>query len=56
MIVRRNAHTEAAMQYLIWALEDIERVGNQKAARHTRIALEALRTHRSGDKTDEHAI
>jgi hypothetical protein len=56
MIVRRNAHTEAAMQYLIWALEDIERVGNQKAARHTRIALEALRTHRSGDKTDGHAI
>jgi hypothetical protein len=23
---------EAAMQYLIWALEDIERAGNQKAA------------------------
>jgi hypothetical protein len=43
MTLHRNAHAEAAMQYLIWALEDIERSGNQKAAHHARLALEALR-------------
>jgi hypothetical protein len=51
-----NAQT--AMQYLIWALEEIERTGNQKAAKHARSALEALRegsTHGSAGTTDEHA-
>ena len=36
------------MQYLIWALEDIERAGNQKAAHHARLALEALREGAAG--------
>jgi hypothetical protein len=39
----RNANAEAAMQYLIWALEEIEKAGNKEAARHAGIALEALR-------------
>jgi len=44
MTVRRRSNAEvAAMQYLTWALEDIERIGNQKAALYTRRALEALR-------------
>ena len=55
---RRNDDALTARQYLIWALEEIEKIGNLKAARHARIALEALRRgtrHRSGDETDEHA-
>jgi hypothetical protein len=56
MTVRRNANAEAATQYLIWALEHIEKAGNQKAAHHARMALVALGTHRSSDKADEHAI
>ena len=53
-----RANAQAALQYLIWALEDIEKAGNQKAAKHARIALKALRdgsSHGSADKTDEHA-
>jgi len=38
-----NADTDAAMQYLVWALEQIERTNNQVAAHHARIALDALR-------------
>ena len=38
-----RANAQAALQYLIWALEDIEKAGNQKAAKHARIALKALR-------------
>jgi hypothetical protein len=34
-----NSHAEAAIQHLIWALEEIGKVGNQKAGRHARIAL-----------------
>jgi hypothetical protein len=34
---------QTAIQYLIWALEEIEKSGNEKAGRHTRSALEALR-------------
>jgi hypothetical protein len=58
MTGHRNANAETAMQYLAWALEDIEKTGNQKAAHHVRIALNALRkgTHRSADKTDGLAI
>jgi hypothetical protein len=40
---RRNPEAEAADQYLAWALEEIEKVGNQTAARHTRAAIGALR-------------
>lgn len=36
------------MQYLTWALEKIETMGNQKAAHHARIALEALRKGSAG--------
>jgi hypothetical protein len=43
MTVPRYSDAEAAMQYLMWALEYIEKAGNQKAAQHIRIALEALR-------------
>lgn len=43
MSFARNASTEAAVQYLTWALEQIEEAGNQEAARHARLALEALR-------------
>ncbi|MBR1133721.1 hypothetical protein [Bradyrhizobium iriomotense] len=39
----KNADAETAMQYLIWALEALEKAGNQEAVHHTRIALEALR-------------
>jgi len=35
------------MQCLIWALEEIEKGGNQKAAEHARSALDALREARS---------
>ncbi|UWU74719.1 hypothetical protein N2603_32390 [Bradyrhizobium huanghuaihaiense] len=38
-----NADAETAMQYLIWALEALEKAGSQEAVHHTRIALEALR-------------
>jgi hypothetical protein len=40
---RRSPEAEAANQYLSWALEEIEKVGNQKAARHARAAMAALR-------------
>jgi hypothetical protein len=40
---RRNPEVEAANQYLTWALEEIEKVGYQKAARHARAAMAALR-------------
>jgi hypothetical protein len=39
----RNPHTDAALQYLIWALEEIEKSGNTKAAQHARRAIDALR-------------
>jgi hypothetical protein len=44
------------MQYLIWALEDIERAGNQKAAHHARLALEALREGAAGSDEDEYVL
>jgi hypothetical protein len=58
MTVNRNPDAEAASQYLVWALEVIERAGNKQAADHARLALEALRkgADRSSDKADEHTI
>jgi hypothetical protein len=53
MTVRRNADVEAALQYLIWALEHIEKVGNAKAARNARLAIEALREAHPSGKMDE---
>jgi len=41
--LRRNAAAGAAMQYLAWALEEIENDGLKKAAQHTRAAMAALR-------------
>jgi hypothetical protein len=54
---RRNPDAESAMQYLVWALEMIEKTGNKKAAKHARNALQALREtrDRSVDQNDEHA-
>jgi hypothetical protein len=43
MTVRRTPKAQAAIQYLIWALEEIEKAGHQKAAHHARIALNELR-------------
>lgn len=33
---------KAAIQYLGWAAEEIEKAGNQEAARHVRAALKCL--------------
>jgi hypothetical protein len=38
-----KSHADAAVQLLIWALEEIEKAGNEKARQHARAALEALR-------------
>jgi hypothetical protein len=38
---QNDAHP--AVQYLIWALEEIEKSGDQKAAHHARMALKELR-------------
>ena len=43
MTVPTYPHVRAAIQHLIWALEEIEKAGNQRAARHARKALGALR-------------
>jgi hypothetical protein len=38
-----NPYAKAAVQHLVWALEEIEKAGNEKAATHARKALGALR-------------
>jgi hypothetical protein len=43
MTNRPDPDAEIAAQYLMWALEFIEKTGDQKAARHTRLALDAMR-------------
>jgi hypothetical protein len=35
--------SQAALQYLMWALEHVERAGNRKAADHARLAMKALK-------------
>ena len=52
MPVRPNPHAQAALQYLIWALEEIEKAGNEEAALYVRKALGVLRqfAHRSTRK------
>jgi hypothetical protein len=47
MTVRPDPHVMSSVQYLMWALEDIEKTGNHKAAHHARLALKALRQHTS---------
>jgi hypothetical protein len=42
--LRRNDDVEAALQYLTWAFEHMEKASCQTAARHTRAAMAALRT------------
>ena len=37
-----NSHAQAAIQYLTWAIEEIEKAGNAKAADHARTALKSL--------------
>jgi hypothetical protein len=49
MTIRDDTDAEAALQYLIWALEEIERISNQHAAHHTRLALQELL--KNGDRT-----
>ena len=39
---RKNSEAAAAIQYLTWALEQIELFGHQKAEEHTRAALDEL--------------
>jgi hypothetical protein len=38
-----NPEAQAAVQYLIWALDEIEKSGNREAAQHARRAIDALR-------------
>ena len=42
MSERDRAHHDAAIQYLAWAVEQIEKSGNEEAARHARAALKVL--------------
>ncbi len=37
-----NSHSQAAIQYLDWAVEEIEKAGNREAARHARAAINVL--------------
>jgi hypothetical protein len=39
---RDYAHRDAAIQYLAWAVEEIEKSGNEVAARQARAALKSL--------------
>lgn len=41
------ASPDGALQYLSWALEEIETLGHCRAALHTRIAMDELRGLRS---------
>jgi hypothetical protein len=45
MTIRPDPPAVIATQYLIWAIEYIDKTGDLKAARHARLALEALREH-----------
>jgi hypothetical protein len=40
---RNTAHHDTAIQYLAWAVEEIEKSGNEEAARHARAALKCLK-------------
>ena len=43
MTNRSDPDAATAMQYLVWALEYIEKTGDLKALHHARLALKALR-------------
>jgi len=42
MATRYKAEAEAAMQYLIWAIEQLEKTGEARALLHARAALDQL--------------
>jgi hypothetical protein len=42
-MAERNADAMAALQYLVWALEHIEKAGDKKAARLVRAVMEEMR-------------
>ena len=51
---RSKLHAHVAEQYLVWALEEIEKAGHQSAADYTRMALKALRgAIQRPDKSDD---
>ena len=51
---RSKLHAHVAEQYLVWALEEIEKAGHQSAADYTRMALKALRGDlRRPDQSDD---
>ena len=39
---RADEHARVAVQYLVWALEEIEKSGTPDAARHARAAIKCL--------------
>jgi hypothetical protein len=39
-----KSEADAAIQYLTWALEEIEKTGHEKALFHARAALQGLRS------------
>lgn len=52
MAIRRDEDADAATQYLIWALEEIEKIGNKKATHHARLAIKELRRAVRSDKAE----
>ena len=49
----KDTNNKAAMQYLIWALEELEKGGNATAAEHARKAIVALHGASRPDKVKE---
>jgi hypothetical protein len=43
MTIHPDSDAATATQYLMWALELIEKTGDEKAAHHARLAVKALR-------------
>ena len=52
MTTRSDADAAIALQYLMWALEHIEKTGDPKAAHYARLALEALRERTNAAEPD----
>jgi hypothetical protein len=51
MTIRSDPDAATAMQYLVWALEYIEKTGDLKAVHHARLALKALRERHSAARS-----
>ncbi|MDA9444724.1 hypothetical protein XH98_37885 [Bradyrhizobium sp. CCBAU 51745] len=45
-ITNLNDDTEAAVQYLVWTLEETEMIGSRDAADYAHLAIDALRKRR----------